>query len=131
MRCPRVGDRVIGVGIDVVDIGRFRRAMGRTAGLAGRLFTPGELTDVAARDDRSDALAEQFAAKESVMKAIGCGVSAAAFTDIEVVVVDSGAVHVDLRGRARARSDELGVGRFTVSTGHAGPLAQAIAIALA
>ena len=33
---------IVGVGIDVVDIGRFSQALARTPGLAVRLFTEGE-----------------------------------------------------------------------------------------
>ena len=33
---------IVGVGIDVVDIARFERALTRTPGLAGRLFTAGD-----------------------------------------------------------------------------------------
>ena len=56
---------IIGVGIDVVDIGRFGATLERTPALRERLFTPEE------RDLPLQSLAARFAAKEAVAKALG------------------------------------------------------------
>jgi holo-[acyl-carrier protein] synthase len=128
---------IVGIGIDVVDIERLRLALDRTGGLADRLFRAAERERAASSSDPVPALASWFAAKESVMKALGRGISAIAFTDIEVAVAPDvvgqvgavGAVAVVLHGRARDRADELAVGRIDVSVSHAGPLAQAVAVA--
>ena len=70
---------IVGVGIDVVDIARFERALERTPGLATRLFTERE------REGRGVAsLAARFAAKESVAKALGAPGNLR-WTDAEVV----------------------------------------------
>ena len=42
---------VIGIGVDVVDIARFRRSLERTPSMRTRLFTPAELDYVAPQVD--------------------------------------------------------------------------------
>lgn len=56
---------IVGVGIDVVDIARFERALTRTRGLSARLFTERE------RGLPPRSLAARFAAKEALAKALG------------------------------------------------------------
>ena len=53
-----------GVGIDVVDIGRFLESLERTPGLREKLFTESERTKSA------QSLAARFAAKEALYKAL-------------------------------------------------------------
>lgn len=64
---------IVGIGVDVVDIGRFSRALARTPLLAERLFTPGELAGLAGHRGaaRDASLAARFAAKEALAKALG------------------------------------------------------------
>ncbi len=64
---------IVGIGVDVVDIGRFSRALARTPLLAERLFTPGELAGLSERAGpaRDASLAARFAAKEALAKALG------------------------------------------------------------
>ena len=82
---------MIGVGLDLVDIERFRAVLARQPALRQRLFTGDELALAAARRDPVPALAVRFAAKEAVMKALGVGLGAFAFHDVEVLKLDSGA----------------------------------------
>jgi len=120
---------MIGVGIDAVDVERFRRSLARTPGLADRLFTDSERAHAAERADPTQRLAARFAAKEAVMKALGVGIGAFAFRDVEVVVADSGAPSLQLRGTARRLAEERGVGRWHVSLTHTATVAEAVAIA--
>jgi holo-[acyl-carrier protein] synthase len=53
-----------GVGIDVVDIDRFKQSLERTPGLEPKLFTDAE------RVTPIQSLAARFAAKEALMKAL-------------------------------------------------------------
>ena len=62
---------MIGVGLDVVDIERFREVLARRPAMHQRLFTDGERALAAGRTDPVPALAVRFAAKEAVMKALG------------------------------------------------------------
>ena len=56
---------IVGIGIDVVDIVRFERSITRTPALVERLFAESE------RDRPARSLAARFAAKESLIKALG------------------------------------------------------------
>ena len=122
---------VVGVGIDLVDVSRLRAALDRTPQLAGRLFVDDELARVEGRDDRIELLAERFAVKESVMKALGQGISAMAFTDIRVVVDDAGRTTVTLAGRAAVLAAASHVTGWQVAVTCTDRLAQAVVIAQA
>jgi holo-[acyl-carrier protein] synthase len=75
---------VVGVGVDAVDVARFRRVLDRRPRLAVRCFTAAEQSDASGSADEAQSLAARFAAKEAVMKALGSGLGAFAWTDVEV-----------------------------------------------
>src|SRR4051794_13401920 len=89
-----------GLGVDAVDIERFRESLARRPLLADRLFTDAERTFAARRADPVPALAARFAAKEAVMKAFGVGLGAFGFHDVEVVRAESGEPSLVLRNAA-------------------------------
>ncbi|MBF8252955.1 MAG: holo-[acyl-carrier protein] synthase [Actinobacteria bacterium] len=72
-----------GIGIDVVDIERFKSSLDRTPGLLEKLFTQGERTKPIA------SLAARFAAKEALAKAISAG-KGLAWHDAEVINLENG-----------------------------------------
>ena len=120
-----------GIGIDAVEVDRFRRLLARQPRAATRLFTAGELAAVGRRGpDPAPRLAARFAAKEAVMKALGVGLGAFAFQDVEVVSAPSGAPSLVLTGGAAALADRLGVGGWRLSLTHTETMAQAVAVAL-
>jgi holo-[acyl-carrier protein] synthase len=121
---------VIGVGIDAVDVDRFRRSLARTPRLVDRLFTADERAYASRRRDPTELLAARFAAKEAVMKALGVGLGAFAFSDVEVARAASGAPSLVLRGSASALAADHGVLEWKVSLTHTAHLAEAIVVAL-
>ena len=124
------GGRPIGVGTDLVDVERLRGALDRRRGLRARLFTDAEWEYAARHRDPLPHLAARFAAKESVMKALGRGMDSMGFTEIVVVRDVHGAPGVVLSGRAEVIADELGVGGWLLTLSHTDSLAQAVAIAV-
>ncbi len=123
------GGAIRGIGIDAVDLDRFRATIGRRPQLADRLFSAGERADVALSVDPVPRLAARFAAKEAVMKALGVGIGAFAFTDVEVVSHLSGAPGLRLRGAAAALAGAAGVAGWHVSLTHTGLVAVASVVA--
>lgn len=121
---------MIGLGIDAVEIDRFRMVLGRRPGLAERLFTAGERAYAAGQADPAPSLAVRFAAKEAVMKALGVGLGAFRWTDVEVVRLAGGAPTLQVTGGALALATERGVGRWLVSLTHTSPTALAVVAAL-
>ena len=92
---------MIGVGIDTVEVPRFRKVAARTPGIIDRLFTDAERAYCERRKDPTERFAARFAAKEAVMKAMGVGVGACKWREIEVVRARSGQPSVSLSGRRR------------------------------
>ncbi|KIL42343.1 4'-phosphopantetheinyl transferase [Gordoniibacillus kamchatkensis] len=80
---------IIGVGVDLLDIERMRRIVESKSGMRflQRVLTPAELELAAQRKGRlAEFAAGRFAAKEAVVKAIGCGIGAqVGFRDLEVL----------------------------------------------
>jgi len=121
---------MVGIGIDAVDIDRFRAALARHPRLARRLFTDAERAYGERSSDPAPRLAARWAAKEAVMKALGVGLGAFAFCDVEVVSASSGAPTLVLRGAAAALADGQGVSSWRLSLTHTATLAAAVAVAL-
>jgi holo-[acyl-carrier protein] synthase len=120
---------VCGIGVDAVDVARFRRVMERRPGILDRLFTETEQEYAAGSRDPCPHLAVRFAAKEAVFKALGVGVGDAAFRDVEVVRARSGDPGLALSGRAHALSLDRGVRRWHLSLTHTDAVAIATVVA--
>lgn len=88
------------IGIDVVDLGRFRAAIERSDGLEERLFTKSERAYCESRSDPVLHLAGTFAAKEAVIKAARLGSLVAWARRIEVTRRAGGAPEVTVSGRS-------------------------------
>ncbi|HEX7095050.1 MAG TPA: holo-ACP synthase [Acidimicrobiales bacterium] len=121
---------LVGIGVDLVEIERFRAVLARTPGLRERVFRPDERAYADEKHDPVERYAVRFAAKEAVMKALGCGLGEIAMHDIEVRRAESGEPSVLLHGRAAERAAERGVTRWLLTLTHTEHLAQAIAVAL-
>jgi len=120
---------VAGIGVDAVDVVRFRRVVARRPGIVHRLFTDTERAYAERSRDPGPRLAVRFAAKEAVLKALGVGVGAAGFRDVEVTRSDDGAPGLVLSGRAEALSVGQGVRRWHVSLTHTDTVAVAVVVA--
>jgi len=112
---------ILGVGIDVVDIGRFEESLARTPAMRERLFTARE------RERPSASLAARFAAKEALAKALGAPVGMA-WLDAEVVNESSGNPVMAMRGTVLARANDLGVGSVHLSLSHDAGIASAVVV---
>jgi holo-[acyl-carrier protein] synthase len=113
---------IVGVGIDVVDIGRFEQALRRTPGLRTRLFTETE------RPMAVRSLAARFAAKEALAKALGAP-GGLLWTDAEIRRAPDGRPTLHVEGTVAAAAERRGVGRWHVSLSHDGGIATAVVIA--
>ena len=120
---------MIGVGVDAVDIERFRRSLARTPGMRERLFTKAELDYVEPKVDPVPSLAARFAAREAVMKALGLGLGAFGFHEVWVEVESSGAPRLVVTGRAAELAAERGVTSWHLSLSHDGDAAVAMVVA--
>jgi len=119
---------MIGIGIDAVEVERFRSVLERRPTLVNRVFTPHELESLSGRSDPVPGLAARFAAKEATMKALGVGLFEIAFRDIEITRQSSGAPSLCVSGRARQRADALSVDEIHVSMTHTQLIASAVVV---
>ncbi|RJL23561.1 holo-ACP synthase [Bailinhaonella thermotolerans] len=113
---------IVGIGVDVVDIERFRASLERTPSLAARLFTEGE------RGLPARSLAARFAAKEAVAKALGAP-PGLRHLDAEVRVGEHGRPELAVSGAVARVAAERGVARWHLSLSHDGGVAVAYVIA--
>jgi holo-[acyl-carrier protein] synthase len=125
---------IIGVGVDAVDVERFRRVLDRRPRFTTRCFTETERSDATGSADPVQSLAARFAAKEAVMKALGSGIGAFALTDVEVrrsagKGSSRNAPYVVLHGSAAERAGAQGAGRLHVSLTHTDGVAIAFVVA--
>lgn len=119
-----------GIGIDAVDVGRFRDLLTRRPHMRDRLFTPDELASLAGREDDAASLAARFAVREATMKALGVGLGAIDFHDVWVEKLASGAPRLVVTGRAEALARTQGVDGWHVSITHTDGVAVAVVAAL-
>jgi len=122
---------VIGVGIDLVDVDRFRTSLARTPSMRERMFTPGERAYAEAAADPTERYAARFAAKEAVMKALGVGLGAFGFHDVEVAREEGGRPSLVVAGAAEVLAVERGVTSWQLSLTHTATSAGAVVVALA
>lgn len=116
---------MIFVGVDIVNLTRFARALERWGErLTRRLFTRGELSRAEGKH-RTRELAGAFSAKEAFLKAIGTGLAnGLRWQDVEVVRDERGAPSYSLSGKAA----ESFRGSATLSLSHDGDYAIAVCV---
>ena len=121
---------VLSVGIDVAEVPRFRTVLARRPRLADRVFTEAERTYARRKRDPAERFAARFAAKEAVMKALGVGVGAFPFRDVEVTRQRSGAPGIALHGKAAELARQRGVVDWRVSITHSELIAAVVVVGL-
>ena len=75
---------ILGVGTDIIEIDRIKRAMDNTSGFLERIFTDKEIKYLSENSNRIESIAGNFAVKEAVSKALGTGIRGFTFKEIEV-----------------------------------------------
>ena len=125
------GAGVVGVGIDLVDVDRFRASLARTPSMAARMLTEAERAYAESANDPSERYAARFAAKEAVMKALGVGLGAFGFHDVEVLREAGGRPSLGVYGPADRLARDRGVVRWQISLTHTATSAGAVVVALA
>ncbi len=107
---------MLAVGVDIIEVARVERALARHGErFSRRIFTEQER---AYCRGRMTSLAGRFAIKEAVGKALGTGLGAVGWRDIEVINDEQGKPHLLLHGRAKTLAAELGLTRWAISLSH-------------
>lgn len=121
---------IVGVGIDLVDVGRVEKAIIRWDDrFLVKVFLPGEVEYCKRRPFPPRHFASRFAAKEAFLKALGYGLFAGiALTDVEVFVREGGRPELRFYGRAAEVVEERRVGAANLSLSHDGNYAAALVV---
>ena len=118
---------IIGIGVDVVDLARFERALDRTPKLKSRLFADAELST----PDRVlslRSLAGRFAAKEALIKALGDS-TGIHWHDMQVVSGNDRNPRFVLSGAAAAVAASKGAHTLHLTMSHDAGVAVAMVVA--
>jgi holo-[acyl-carrier protein] synthase len=119
---------IVAVGIDVVLVERFIKALERTPLLSDRIFTHAELTTDSGNPRPADSLAARFAAKEAVAKALGAP-AGLHWHDCEIVSDPDGRPWLTVSGTVAAAATDRGITRWHLSLSHDGGIASAMVVA--
>ena len=115
---------IIGVGTDMVEIGRIEKACERTSFLT-RVYTEEECRQAG---DNKTRLAGNFAVKESVAKVFGTGFRSFWPSEIEVLRDELGKPFVVLYGKAEEEAKKRRISRILVSITNTAVYACAFAV---
>jgi len=113
---------IIGVGIDLVDIVRFSRALTKSPKLMMRIF--GESDSKLSLQS----LAARFAAKEALIKALGSS-SGLALNELTILQDSHGKPYFSPLGKSRLTIERAGVNSLHLSMSHDGDMATAFVVA--
>ena len=113
---------ILGIGVDLVDIERFKQAMERTPKLKSRLFTEAE------RDLSPQSLAARFAAKEALVKAVGNS-KGLSFQGVSIAKDKYGKPYFELTGETEQTINSKGIESLHLSLSHDGDMDIAYVVA--
>ncbi len=119
---------IVGIGVDVVDIERFRTVSMRTSAFAERVFTDVERFHSGGAPRSMPSLAARFAAKEAVAKALGAP-AGLGWHDVEVTRDEASRPRLTIRGHSLEIASGLGVTDWHLSLTHDAGIAVAYVIA--
>lgn len=105
-----------GVGTDIVKVERIKEALG------AKVLTGSE------EYKNQEHFAGIWAAKEAIVKAMGCGIGEISFKDMEIVHDEKGAPKVLLSDKAKRYIEALGADTMHISISHEKEFAIAFAV---
>ena len=105
-----------GIGIDILEVSRMEQTLARRPTFAKRVFTEEERRYCDGMARPADHYAARFAAREAVLKALGCGFSqGVGLKDVSVSHDEAGRPVCMLAGRAAEIAEEQGVQEVLLS----------------
>lgn len=119
---------IIGIGTDIVEIPRIKKAIERSPDFIKKMFTKNEIEYFNSRNMRVESIAGRFAAKEAVAKALGTGFRGFDFKDIEIDRTTLGKPIAFLKGKAKKMDKKWGKYKIHLSISHSKENAIAYAI---
>ncbi len=121
--------RIVGIGVDLVEVDRIRKLLDSRPGFRDRVFTSTEIVDCQGEADPTPCYAARWAAREAATKALG-GIPGRDWHDIAVRRGQDGEPSLALGGKARERAAEVGAETVLVSLSHERSVAAAFCVAV-
>jgi holo-[acyl-carrier protein] synthase len=121
---------VVGIGTDLVEVERIRKAIEHHDRFLTRVFSENERRLFDARGNDVKSIAANFSGKEAVLKVFGTGIRGCSWLEIEILRETSGKPYVNLTGRAKLLAEGLGIDEILISLSHTATLATAYAVGL-
>jgi holo-[acyl-carrier protein] synthase len=116
----RSGGMIIGHGVDLVEHESFAKLVAQEEAFLKRCFSESEIAVGKSNVDSVQWFASRFAAKESVMKALGTGrTQGISFHEIQLQSGELGRPELRLSGKAQEIATKLGILRWVISLSHA------------
>lgn len=124
-------DSSVGLGVDIVDVKNMRDIIERTPSFVDKNFSQQEIEYCKKSTRFAEHFSTHFAAKEAVLKALGCGFAKGVSTnDIEVFHNKNGKPYVVLSGKTKEISEDNNVVDVPISLSFTNSEAVAVAIAM-
>ena len=120
------------IGVDIIEIDRIERLLKKYPSFRHRVFTDEEIGYCEHKQYPAQHFAARFAAKESIMKALGSGWGEnLRWKDLEIAVNEWGKPFVQLHGSGESLRRRRGIKEINVSLSHCKSYAVAIAQVIA
>jgi holo-[acyl-carrier protein] synthase len=111
---------IVGIGIDLIEVDRVKKAMEEHPRFLDRVFTPEEVRYSQGKKNAAQHLAARFAAKEAFFKALGRRIS---WAEVGVVNLPSGQPMLQVTAK-----ENLGFSQIHLSLTHIRSFAQAMVV---
>ncbi|MCX7714336.1 MAG: holo-ACP synthase [Clostridia bacterium] len=119
---------IVGVGTDIIEIERIRRAIDGGVFLT-RYFSENENEYFSKLSNKAQSVACSFAAKEAFAKTLGTGIRGFVLKEVEILHDEMGKPYISLLGDAKKVAASKGIKRFHVSLSHCREYAIAYVVA--
>ncbi len=120
---------IFGLGIDLADVKRIKKAIDDNSSFAKKIFTDSEIAKCEANAGKYQCYAARFAGKEAFLKALGTGLRGQIkWTEIEILNDDLGKPELKLSGSAASTISEIKAQSLHISLTHLQEYASAVVI---
>lgn len=120
---------IYGIGTDIFDVRRMKRAMDQDSGFLESVFTSDEIAYCIRLKNGHQNFAARFSAKEAFLKALGIGWrNGISFREIEIFNDEMGKPNIRLTGTSREIAEANGISAIHVSLSHSADYATAYVI---
>lgn len=119
---------VLGIGTDIIEIGRISDILRRGDKFLDRVLTSKERKHLESKGMKQESVASMWCAKEAVAKALGTGIRGFEMRDVEILHDELGKPLVMLHDNAAKTAQRLGAGDISLSISHCRDYAVAMCV---